>query len=238
MPARDPDASLVAVFKNMAIQNPAKTAEAGRPIFDDREVVEIRAPGSRNFSVHPANVMSHWQDDPETGEQTPVTYAERFRHQYVQFKAHGVQTKTGTPLTHAPFLTEGRRAELRAQNIYTVEALADLDGEPLKNLGYGGRDMKNQAMEYIEEARRGAVDSKLAADLEAIKARNAILEEDIRFMKAQVKTDAGKDDTFEGMSIEQLRDYITANTGKGPVGQPSKSTLVRMAREATPDRVA
>ena len=237
MAARDPEASLVAVFKNMAIPNPAKTAEAGRPIFDDREVVEIRAPGSRNFSVHPANVVSHWQDDPETGEQTPVTYAERFRHQYQQFKAHGVQTKTGTPLTHAPFLTEGRRAELRAQNIYTVEALADIDGEPLKNLGYGGRDMKNQAMEYIAEASRGAADSKMAAELEAIKARNALLEEDVKLLKSRGKVDANED-MFEGMTIDQLRDYITANTGRGPVGQPSKSTLVRMAREAMPDRVA
>ena len=68
--------------------------------------------------------MSHWSDDPVTGEQTQVTYAERFQHQYRQFKTAAAQTKTGTPLDHAPFLTEGRRAELRAQNIYTVEALA------------------------------------------------------------------------------------------------------------------
>ena len=50
------------------------------------------------------------------------------------------------------FLTEARRAELRAQNIYTIEALAAIDGLELKNLGMDGRDLKNKAMEYLEES--------------------------------------------------------------------------------------
>ena len=231
--SRDPDASLVVIFKNLAVPNPAKTAEAGRPIFDDKEVVEIRKPGSRDYSVHVANFFSHWQDDPLTGEQTAVTYAERFRHQYQQFKALSVQTKSGTPLANAPFLTEGRRAELRAQNLYTVEALAEIDGEPLKNLGYGGRELKNKAMEYIEESSRHSVDTRVMAELEAIKARNVILEEDIRILK-----DAEGGSEFDNMTDVQLRDYIASNTGKGVVGQPARKTLVRMAREATSEKVA
>jgi hypothetical protein len=40
---RDPDNALVALFKHHAIENIAKSKEAGRPIFDDVEYVEIRA---------------------------------------------------------------------------------------------------------------------------------------------------------------------------------------------------
>jgi hypothetical protein len=95
--------------------------------------------------VLPATSVSHWAIDPATGGQIKVTYAERFRRQYQQFKALTAQTKSGTPLTHAPFLTEGRRAEMRALNIYTVEQLAAIDGQELKNIGTGGRELKNAA---------------------------------------------------------------------------------------------
>ena len=109
-----PDASIVAVFKQMAFKNDAKSVKEGREIFEDWEVCELRYPGSSNVGVYPANAMSHWQADPMTGTQVQITYAERFRHQYDQFKAHAQQTKEGTPLDLVPFLTAARRAELRS----------------------------------------------------------------------------------------------------------------------------
>jgi hypothetical protein len=163
---RDPDASLVALFKNFAQRNEAKSVAAGRLVCDDVEIVEIRFPGSRAVSVFPATAVSHWSTDPHSGGQVQVTYAERFARQYRQFKEHAAQTKSGTPLQHAPFLTEARRAELRALNIYTVEALAHIDGQELKNLGPGGRELKNQAEEYIEEAKTRAPNLVMQAELD------------------------------------------------------------------------
>lgn len=238
MAVKDPDESVVAIFKDFAIKDEAKSAAAGRPIFNDIEIVELRFPGTKNWGAYPATAMSHWGLDPETGEQVPVTYAERFRRQYQQFKNHATQTKTGTPLQYAAFLTEGRRAELRAQNIYTVEALAGIDGQPLKNLGQGGREMKNAAMEYIEATQRGAINTQVQAELDALRAKNAAMEQDLAALRAKaelppVRFDPA--DEFDGMSVEQLRDYVTANTGHAPVGTPGRKTLLRMAREARPD---
>jgi len=171
---QDPDEVLVVLFKYHAEENELKTLEAGRPIFDDKEMCEIRAPGSKDVKVFPAHYFSRWVDDPLTGRQYRQTYAERFRHQYQQFKSQASQTKTGTPLEHAPFLSEGKRSEFRAQNIYTVEQLADIEGAELKNLGPGGREMKNAAMEYIAEGRNAAPNKQMMAELEALKARNAV----------------------------------------------------------------
>jgi hypothetical protein len=126
------DTGVVAVFRNGTVPNRVKSAEAGRPIFDDVEVVEIRYPGSRDYGVYPATERSHWDVDQFTGEQRQVTFAERFSKQYQQFKASQQQTKSGTPLDYLTFLTEGKRAELRALNIYTAEALAIVDGSELK----------------------------------------------------------------------------------------------------------
>jgi len=227
MAAKDPDEAIVAIFKNLAIKNEAKSTEAGRPVFDDIEACEIHRPGSQNFSVHPATSFSHWQDDPLTGEQTPITYAERFSRQYRQFKAHSVQTKSGTPLEHAPFLTEARRAELRAQNIYTVEALASIDGQELKNLGFGGRELKNGAMQYIEDSLQTAPNLQLQAEVEALRARNALLEEDVERIKARAPSDE-----IAAMSMDELSEYITAHTGHKPHGSLNRKTLERMAQNA------
>ena len=152
--------------------------EAGRPIFDDVEHCFITAPGSQDIKVFPANAFARWVGNPFGGGQTKQSYAERFSHQYQQFKAHVAQTKSGTPLEHAPFLSEARRAELKAQNVYTVEALADIEGNELKNLGPGGREMKNQAMAYIAESKLAAPTKQMLAELETLRIRNAILEED------------------------------------------------------------
>jgi len=231
----DPDEVLVVLFKHLAQKNPVKTLEAGRPIFDDIEVCEIRAPGSRDVKVFPAHEFSRWVIDRETGEQIKQAYSERFSHQYRQFKAQSAQTKSGTPLDHAPFLSEGRRAELRAQNVYTVEQLAAIEGVELKNLGPGGRELKNQAVEYINDSRTAAPSMQMQAELEALRARNAVLEEDLQFKK---QAEAKAEGEFAGMSLEELRAYVTTNSGQAPIGNSNRRTLVRMAMECRPNKVA
>jgi hypothetical protein len=230
---RDPDEAIVPLFKHMALPNEARTALEGRPIFDDREVVELRSPGKKDYPVFLATQVSHWVEDPISGGQTQITYAERFAKQYQQFKAQSAQTKSGTPLTHAPFLTEARRAELRALNIYTVEALATVDGQELKNLGQGGRDMKNAAMEFMEEGRRNAPNAQMSAELEALRARNATLEEDVEALK-----NSRIDTEFKDMSVEQLKQYIAAHAGHVPAGSNNRKTLEQMAMNCRPDKAA
>ena len=231
MPTTDPDDVLLVLFRHHAEPNEAKSREAGRLICDDVEVVDIRRPGARDFSTHPATEVCGWRPDPETGIQVRYTYAERFARQYRQFKAMAAQTKTGTPLTHVPFLTEGRRAELRALNIYTVEALATLDGQELKNIGQGGRELKNAAMEFIEQAKSNVPTLQMQAELEALRAKNMALEQDLEGMKRVERE-------FEGMSDKELRDYITSNTGHPPAGSLARKTLVRMAMDAKTEKAA
>ena len=128
--AETPTTSLVALFKNHAMQ------ERGQ----DRSRQAARSSTTSRWSRSASPARADCQRvsrrrRSRTGRPTrtpasrsTVTYAERFARQYQQFKAQAAQTKSGTPLEYAPFLTEARRAELRALNIYTVEALAAIDG--------------------------------------------------------------------------------------------------------------
>jgi hypothetical protein len=104
---KDPEAALVALFRNHALPNEAKSIAAGRPIADDVEVCEIRRAGSRDFTVQPAHAFADWVNDPYLRRQisAPMRGAAQ---QYRQFKAQETQTKAGTPLDYAA-VSEPRR---------------------------------------------------------------------------------------------------------------------------------
>lgn len=222
------DDDLVAIFKHISAPNEAKTKVAGRLICDDVEICEIRTPGRVDVKHFPATEFSHWKDDIFTGALVKVTYAERFPRQYMQFKQQVAQTKSGTLLDHVPFLTEARRAELRAMNVYTVEQLAHIDGQELKNLGPGGRDWKNQAIDFIAEAKALVPNIEMQTELEALRARTQALEADNEALKAK-RDDIGSQ--FDEMSNLQIKDFITKESGTRPLGNPSRKTLIQMAAD-------
>ena len=123
-------------------------------------------------------------------------------------------------------MTPGKCAELRALNLYTVEALEAIEGVELKNLGLGGRELKNMAKEYLDHSRRIAPDTQRIAMDAAKDERLKILEEDNAILKHKLTSGEAQ---FEAMSIDELRTYITTQTGAAPHGSNNKKTLIRMA---------
>lgn len=230
------DDKLVVRFYHGQKHNRGKSDKAGRPIYDDLEMCEISAPADKQRKfVTPAHAT--WKMVPGEWGPQKLTYAMRFADQYKRFKADAAQIQSGTPLSELPFLTEAKRSELRALKIYTAEQLASLDGEPLKMLGMGGRELKNQAHAYIEAASG-------SADVAAMAAENAMLREQVRQMAGQSAQVApapepepedegeGLSSGLEAMDAAALKAFIKDKTGATPRGNPSHATLVAMAREA------
>lgn len=170
------DEVLVVTFENDAVLNEGKSKEAGRPVFDDREICKIRFPGDKQkLSVFPADAFSA-NAEKSDGTTEPLTYAERFQDAYQAFRKDGSKAMSGTPLEELPFLTAADRSTLKAFNIYTAEQLQSLEGENLKALGPKGREYKNQAQAYIESASDSAGATRLAAENGQLKERIAALE--------------------------------------------------------------
>lgn len=216
------DPLVVPVFKIHTTKNDAKSRDAGRPIYDDMEVVEVRFAGDRNkVSVFPALAICGEVQD-EDGNTRKITYAERWSDQYKRFKAKAQQIAEGTPVDELPFLTQAKRAELKALSIYTAEALAALDGQPLKNLGQGGRDLKNQAQAYLDNASGSANVTRMAAELEELRRTVAELRAD----KAPAS-----DSEFASWTSDQIKDWIEEKISERPKGNPSHATLVKRADE-------
>lgn len=217
---------IVPHFTTLPIKNEGKSAEAGRPIFDDVEIVEVRVSGDNlTKRVFPAHEVCQKIQNRE-GDWQYITYAQRWPEQYRKFKEGRTQTVSGTPLDELPFLSAAKRSELKALSIYTAEALAALDGPQLKTLGQGGRDLKNQAQAYLDNASGSAKVVQMASEIAELKAALALLTSD------KPRTDPVEASPFNDMPDEELKQYVKEVTGQAPRGNPSHETLVRMAMEA------
>ena len=74
----------------------------------------------------------------------------------------------------------------------------------------------------------------MRADLEAMRAKLQVLEEDNTALRS---ARAAAEARFEEMDVDQLREFIHANTGRYPVGQPAKKNLIKQAMEIPATKV-
>ena len=130
-------------------QNANKTLEAGRPIFDDTEYVEIMQPGNKeNIIQRPAQPNDK----------------ERFSRQYSAFKNNEEQQVSGTPIEQWNVLSKAQVEELRYFNVRTVEQLAEIsDGSSQQFAGI--QSLKIQAQAYLEASEKDKT-GKIAKQVE------------------------------------------------------------------------
>lgn len=228
-------------FKNVAVENPAKSLKEGRPIFDQQEQVHIKFVGdTRKELVAPAHEKC--VKDPAT--QQWVSYAQLYHRHYDAFKSGEAAIGEGTPISELPFLTEAKRAELRALHVHTAEALAQLDGTNLSRLGMYGRQLKDQAQTYIQKAKDSALENRLSAENASLRAQLEALGAQVAAMQTPAAPPAPVEDAeeitsvFENWDDPALKAFIKERTGAMPKGQPGHATLVRLAEEANAKEAA
>ena len=152
----DDKGGVTPVFKTVAVYNEAKSKDAGRPIFDDIEIVEVWFAGDRNqrpcFEV--------------TDE-----HRERWPKEYEAFKSGHKISDSGTPLEHWPRMTVGKVAELKQLGILTVEALAQMPDRNVASLGMNGRALREEARSYLQQAAGTADVQKMASTIAELQAK-------------------------------------------------------------------
>jgi Skp family chaperone for outer membrane proteins len=169
------DKKLLVIFYKRAEKNETKSAEAGRPIFDEFDAVKILTPGSK---------------DTYTGDASP-DYQQRFPTQWARYKAGQSQDMAGTPLSLLPWLGMGQVAELNAVGCHTVEHLAGMsDALSQKFMGHHG--MKQRAQQYLDAAKGNAPLLKMEAELQKRDEQMAEMKSTIDALSAQLKAAAQK----------------------------------------------
>jgi hypothetical protein len=151
--------NLFVQFYSHPVQNEAKSAEAGRPVFEDVDYIRIQVPGDKTTRierpVRPDDVRAH-----------------RIAHE--AYKAGKEAPTSGTPLKEWPAATRAQVEELAYFKVYTVEHLAGLSDGNAQNLG-PILALRQKARDFLEAAKATAPMASLRAELERKDAELAAL---------------------------------------------------------------
>ena len=168
------DNRLFVQFFVEAVQNNYKSEQAGRPIFDEVEMIRIMTPGARDVFVGKVN----------------ISYQQRFPKQYAAFKAGKEQPMEGTPLEEVPFLSVAQVAELKAINVKTLEQLANMSDANAQQV-MGNFGLRQKAQNFLAVAKENAPVTQMQAELEKRDAEILALKQQMEQLlagQAQAKT--------------------------------------------------
>ena len=170
MDGADPNSGVYALFYSRAVQNNAMTREQGRPVFVDVDYVEIIIPADKHAKV----------DRPARDEDK-----QRWPREWAKYEAGQQAAVTGTPLTALSWLMPSQVKSLEAVGILTVEHLAGVSDGNLKNLGMGGRDMRERARNFLKVAEDQSHVTRLSDENQALKDQVELLKEDLAHLQKQ-----------------------------------------------------
>lgn len=154
------------------VKNDKKSLEAGRPIFDEVEICEVRIPGDKDVR---RNIVSDRE-------------RERYPKQYLAFKAGADQDSvSGTPLTELTWLSAANREEAKYFGVKTVEQLAEMSDASLQRLGPGWVTQRQKARDYLLKAKDNALLNRLREELAERDSRINALEDMLNKQAAELR---------------------------------------------------
>lgn len=200
------DKSMVVMFYTKAVQNPQKSSQAGRPIFEDQVFVRIHPPGERlNIVDRPAK-----QDDKR-----------RWPIQWMQFHEHREQIPEGTPIDLLYPDQPSIAAGLRASGVHTVEQCAELSANAIETIGMGAQHHVNAAKKYLDAANKGIGASQLRRELDERDSKIRTLEHQLQLQKHQLdELQKAQSGTVDLQQIQALLAGIQGRPTMPMSGQP------------------
>ncbi len=152
------DKNLAVRFFSMPLRNETKSVEAGRPIYDDTQMIEIRVRGDRNNIV-----------------QRPVRDGDerRFRGAFEAHKRGTEALGSGTPLGEWPAMGAAMIEEMKYLGFTTVEQIAEAnDGVCAKVPGL--THFKNKAKIFMEYAKGAAPIEQLSERVKELESQTQV----------------------------------------------------------------
>ena len=231
IPGESKNRSVTPYFKYESVFNEPQSRLQGKPVHDLKEVVELRFAANTNYK--PIFLV---EEMAETDESTGriITWAERYKAAYQAFLSGSEQIAEGTPLEELiPYgISQAQLSLCRALNIYSIEALAHIEGGGIKKLGIHANSIKPMAQKYLEDRQDGrAVQNEvneLKRQLAELMEQRGMGEEPVlsHVIPSEVPAVPEQTDT-------EIKDEIERLTGARPRGNPSRATLENMLQSLT-----
>lgn len=179
------DASMLCIFYRRPIHNALKSAQEGRPIYEDVDYTRIQQPGETSQIV----------DRPTKDDDK-----RRWPAQWQAFASGKDQVADGTPLGLLFPRHPAQVAMLQALGIMTVEHLANASATAIGAIGMHGQDYVNYAQKFIAGASKGAAFHQMQLELEQTKRQNDRLQKSVDDLTHQ---------------MQQMNAAFLANSGAG-----------------------
>lgn len=171
-------------------ENPKKSAKAGHPVFEDVEFVKIVVPGDRQSDFFQPATDAH---------------KKRFPRAYEAFLNRETKPVTeGMPIEEWPQVSRSLAMTLKAANIYTVEALAEVHDGLIDKIGNNGRDLREKAKAFLRQSRDSAAASKFAEEKRQLQDQITVLQQQVQdLISAQQKRGPGRPPKAKEDNAEQ-----------------------------------
>lgn len=201
------DTSMVVMFFLKPIRNAAKSAEEGRPWFDDKVFVRIHPPGER------LNIIEREANDSDK---------RRFPMQWAQYRENAPQTADGTPIDMLFADKPSVAAMLKASGVHTVEQCAKLSAHAIETIGMGAQQWVNDAQRYLEVADKGVKASQLKRALDEKDQKINTLENKIDLLQAELTH--WRESQGQTVTMADVQQMLAQNGGQGkrPLYAPGK----------------
>jgi hypothetical protein len=206
-----------AEFFVAAKQNQHLSLKAGRPIFEDKEMVRI--------------VLSSDNKTELVREALPRDKA-RFERQYEAFKRKTDQiSANGTPLSQWPVMTPALVSNFAVAGIYTVEQLAQMSDSGIQAAGMGAREWSGRAKSYLDRAESGSEALRLVHENERLVAENESLRRQMDALARRLENvldsegEAPPEPRRRGRPPKQ-QDAFLQETQPQPMSAPAMPTVI------------
>lgn len=193
-PIAEADADLLVRFFTKSVQSSEKSKEAGRPVFVEKEYVDIKTPGNRSDAVC-----------------RPARHADkqRFSKHYVAFRQRLTMPEEGTPLTEWGAIPRTQAEEMAFFNIKTVEQLACVSAAHSQQF-MGFNALQEKARKFIEDAKKGVDVQVLQDELKTRDSQIAKLQDQMQELLTLKQTEekaqtgeAGAGDTSGAVAVSE-----------------------------------
>jgi hypothetical protein len=166
------DDKLYVEFSREPVLHPAKSRDAGRAVYEERDFVKIHVPGDKTtVCVEPMHEIN----------------VQRFRARYEKWKAGQAEAVVGTPLSAMPQMTPAKVEEYKFFKIVTVEQLADANDQ-LGQKFMSFHSDKQAAKRFIDATKGNAPVEAMNVELQKRDAEIENLKTMVEALQAQSKT--------------------------------------------------
>lgn len=164
------DATCIARFFLKPVLLGKRSRDEGRPIYEDREFVEIKVKGQPQQVVH---------------EQVTDAHRQRFPRAYAAFKAGQEMPVIGTPIEMLPGLPPSRLDSMKAIGMRTIEDIANAPEFALQKMGMGARELQDKARAFLGKSTQEVV--KMQDELRAKDKQLADMQQQMAHLQAQIE---------------------------------------------------